>query len=63
MSNSTWCGRKALTIVRNAEQIVAGKALTAAQALMRMAAVAKDQPIGKGTSASACRPPTTPSAP
>ncbi len=33
VSNSTWCGRKARTIVENAEQIVAGELLMAAQAL------------------------------
>ncbi len=33
VSNSTWCGRKARTIVENVEQIVAGELLMAAQAL------------------------------
>ena len=33
VSNSTWCGRKARIIVENAEQIVAGELLMAAQAL------------------------------
>ena len=51
VSNSTWCGRKARTIVENAEQIVAGELLMAAQALSLVAEVAKDHPIGKGTQA------------
>ena len=33
MSNSTWCARKAQTVVENAEHIIAGELLTAAQAL------------------------------
>ncbi|GJD93272.1 HAL/PAL/TAL family ammonia-lyase [Methylobacterium iners] len=51
VSNSTWCGRKARTIVENAEQIVAGEMLMAAQALTLVADLAKDHPIGKGTQA------------
>lgn len=51
VANSTWCGRKARTIVENAEQIVAGEMLMAAQALSLVADLAKDHPIGKGTQA------------
>lgn len=51
VSNSTWCGRKARAIVENAEQIVAGEMLMAAQALSLVADLAKDHPIGKGTQA------------
>jgi histidine ammonia-lyase len=51
VSNSTWCGRKARMIVENAEQIVAGELLMAAQALTLVELIAKDFPIGKGTQA------------
>ncbi len=51
VSNSTWCGRKARTIVENAEQVVAVELLMAAQALSLIAPVAKDYPLGKGSRA------------
>jgi histidine ammonia-lyase len=51
VSNSTWCARKARTIVENAEQIVAGELLMAAQALTLIENLAKDHPIGKGSQA------------
>ncbi|HEX8168137.1 MAG TPA: aromatic amino acid lyase, partial [Beijerinckiaceae bacterium] len=51
VSNSTWCGRKARTVVANAEQIVAGELLMAAQALTLVEPLAKDFPLGKGTRA------------
>ncbi len=51
VSNSTWCARKARTIVENVEQIVAGELLMSAQALSLVADVAKDHPIGSGTQA------------
>jgi len=51
VSNSTWCARKARTIVENAEQIVAGELLMAAQALTLIEDLAKDHPIGKGSQA------------
>ena len=51
VSNSTWCGRKARTIVENAEQIVAGELLMAAQALSLVDPIARDYPLGKGTRA------------
>jgi histidine ammonia-lyase len=51
VSNSTWCGRKARTIVENVEQIVAGELLMAAQALTLVEPVAKDFPLGKGSQA------------
>jgi len=51
VSNSTWCGRKARTIVENVEQIVAGELLMAAQALSLVAEVADGYPLGKGSQA------------
>ncbi len=51
VSNSTWCGRKARTIVENVEQIVAGEILMAAQALTLVEPVAGDHPLGRGTAA------------
>ena len=51
VSNSTWCGRKARTIVENAEQIVAGELLMAAQALSLVDPIAREYPLGKGTRA------------
>jgi histidine ammonia-lyase len=51
VSNSTWCGRKARTIVANTEMIVAGEILMATQALSLVADLAKDHPIGSGSRA------------
>ena len=51
VSNSTWCGRKARTIVENVEQIVAGELLMAAQALTLVEPIARDFPLGKGSQA------------
>ena len=51
ISNSTWCGRKARTIVENVEQIVAGELLMAAQALTLVEPIAGDYPLGKGSRA------------
>jgi histidine ammonia-lyase len=51
ISNSTWCGRKARTIVENVEQIVAGELLMAAQALTLVEPLAGDYRLGKGTQA------------
>lgn len=51
VSNSTWCGRKARTIVENAEQVVAGELLMAAQALSLVAPLTADFPLGRGTQA------------
>ena len=51
VSNSTWCARKARTIVQNVEQIVAGEILMACQALSLIADLAKDHPLGTGTQA------------
>jgi histidine ammonia-lyase len=51
ISNSTWCGRKARTIVANVEQIVACEVLMACQALTLIEDLAKDHPIGRGTRA------------
>ena len=51
VSNSTWCGRKARTIVENVEQIVAGELLMAAQALTLVEPISRDYPLGKGSQA------------
>ena len=51
VSNSTWCGRKARMIVENAEQIVAGELLMAAQALSLVEPIACAFPLGKGSRA------------
>ena len=51
VSNSTWCGRKARTIVENVEMIIAAEILLACQALSLIAETAKDHPLGKGTQA------------
>lgn len=51
VSNSTWCARKARTIVQNVEAIVAGEILMAAQALTLIAETAMEHPLGTGTQA------------
>ncbi|TXN63887.1 aromatic amino acid ammonia-lyase [Methylobacterium sp. WL6] len=51
VSNSTWCARKARTVVANVETIVAGEILMACQALSLVADVARDHPLGSGTQA------------
>ena len=51
VSNSTWCGRKARTIVANTEAIVAGEILMTTQALSLVADLAKDHPLGSGSRA------------
>lgn len=51
VSNSTWCARKARTIVENVEQIVAVEILMAAQALSLVEPLARDFPLGRGTKA------------
>src|SRR5919107_244054 len=51
ISNSTWCGRKARTIVENVEQIVAGELLMAAQALTLVEPIAGEYPLGRGSRA------------
>ena len=51
VSNSTWCARKARTIVGNVEQIVACEILMAGQALTLVADLSRDHPLGRGTQA------------
>ncbi|GJE29292.1 HAL/PAL/TAL family ammonia-lyase [Methylobacterium organophilum] len=51
VSNSTWCARKARTVVQNAQAIVAGEILMAAQALTLVGELAGEHPIGTGTQA------------
>ncbi len=51
VSNSTWCARKAATIVENAERIVAVEMLCAAQGLSLVEPLAGGYPLGSGTAA------------
>jgi histidine ammonia-lyase len=51
VSNSTWCGRKARTVVENVEQIVACEILMAGQALSLIGEHAREHPIGRGSQA------------
>lgn len=51
VSNSTWCARKAGTVVDNTEYIIAGELLTAAQALDMVPEGASRFPIGRGSAA------------
>jgi histidine ammonia-lyase len=51
VSNSTWCARKARTVVENVEMIVAGELLMASQALSLVEPIAGDNPIGSGSRA------------
>ncbi|WP_439499728.1 HAL/PAL/TAL family ammonia-lyase [Bosea sp. (in: a-proteobacteria)] len=51
VSNSTWCGRKARSVVENTETIIAAEILMACQALSLIAETAKAHPLGKGTQA------------
>jgi histidine ammonia-lyase len=50
VSNSTWCARKARTILENTEQIVAGEMLLAAQALSLVEPLTRDFPLATATS-------------
>lgn len=49
VSNATWCGRKARTVVDNVEQIVACEILMACQALALVSDIGRDHPIGTGS--------------
>lgn len=51
VSNSTWCARKARTVVENVAQIVAVELLMAAQALSLVEQLAAPHPIGSGSRA------------
>jgi len=51
VSNSTWCGRKARTVVENAEQVIAGEMLMAAQALTLVEPLVAHLPLGNGSRA------------
>ena len=51
VSNSTWCARKARTVVENAEQIIAVEILMACQALSLVGELAKEHPLGTGSAA------------
>ena len=51
VSNSTWCARKARTIVGNAQQIVACEILMACQALTLVEKISDGHPLGAGSAA------------
>jgi len=51
VSNSTWCARKAATVVGNASMVIAGEILVASQALSSVAEVSCDFPVGAATDA------------
>jgi histidine ammonia-lyase len=51
VSNSTWCGRKARTIVGNTQQIIGVELLLAAQALTMVENLGRNYPIGAGSKA------------
>jgi histidine ammonia-lyase len=51
VSNSTWCARKARTVVENVDQIVAVEVMMAAQALTLVEPLSRDFPLGAGTAA------------
>ena len=51
VANSTWAGRKALTIVENVTHIIGCEMLMAAQALSLVEAIAAAHPIGHGSAA------------
>jgi histidine ammonia-lyase len=46
VSNSTWCARKAASIVENSKAVIAGEILVAAQAISLVGELAADHPIG-----------------
>jgi len=51
VSNSTWCARKARSVVANVEQILACEVLMAGQALSLVAPIAQAFPLGVGSEA------------
>jgi len=51
ISNSTWCARKAMTVVQNTQYIVGVEMLLAAQALTMTEELLKDFKLGQGTQA------------
>ncbi|MCO4855255.1 aromatic amino acid ammonia-lyase [Herbaspirillum sp. WGmk3] len=51
ISNSTWCARKAMTVVQNTQYIVGVEMLLAAQALTMTEDLLKDFKLGQGTQA------------
>lgn len=51
VSNSTWCSRKARTVLENVQQIVAGELLMAAQALSLVEPLTGGFPLGRGSQA------------
>ena len=51
ISNSTWCARKAMTVVQNTQYIVGVEMLLAAQALTMTEELLKDFMLGQGTQA------------
>lgn len=51
VSNSMWCAQKANQVVQNANTIVAGEILVAAQALSMVEDIAKDHPVSPASAA------------
>ncbi len=51
VSNSTWCARKAATVVSNARMVIAGELLIASQALSSVAGISSGFPLAAGTQA------------
>ena len=45
VSNSTWCARKAATVVENTRAVISGEILVAAQALSTVETLAADHPV------------------
>ena len=51
VSNSTWCARKAATVVNNARMVIAGEILIASQALSSVGEIGEHLALGGGSSA------------
>ncbi len=51
VSNSTWCARKAATVVGNTRMVIAGELLIASQALSSVAELSSDFPLAPATEA------------
>ncbi len=49
VSNSTWCARKAASVIENTRAVIAGEILVAAQAISTVDALAADHPVAAPT--------------
>ncbi|MFT5113841.1 MAG: histidine ammonia-lyase [Parasphingorhabdus sp.] len=49
VSNSTWCARKASQVIINAQAVISGEILVAAQGLSSVEALCEDYPLDKNT--------------